>query len=160
MRLVRLRSPPRILTADLGVFKRCARNSISASFAWFSTAGACRRTFRAPSITPTISSLLARGCTRTANETVPAARFSAICANTAHSPSSFVLHRCFYFHIERLRGAPRPIGIAQQLTRKKYQVGLLSRQNRLCLRRLTDHSNGACSDPSFLANRFGEPGLI
>src|SRR5882724_19612 len=75
-RLVRLCSPLRILTADLGLFKRSARNSHSASFARFSRAGARRRIFSAPSTTPETSSRLARGCTRTANVTVPFSSFT------------------------------------------------------------------------------------
>src|SRR6059058_5831496 len=71
MRFVRLLSPLRILTAVLGVFKSCARNSASASFARPSTAGACSRTFRAPPISPAISSLLARGCTLKRKVTAP-----------------------------------------------------------------------------------------
>src|SRR6266403_672198 len=71
MRFVRLLSPLRILTADLGLFKSCARNSTSASFARSSTAGARSRTFNAPPISPAISSLLARGCTLVENVTAP-----------------------------------------------------------------------------------------
>src|SRR5208282_5106746 len=160
MRFVRLRSPPRILTADLGVFKSCARNSTSASFARFSTAGACSLIFRAPSITPTISSLLARGCTRTTNETVPVARFSAISASIGHSPSSFILHGGFDLCIQSLCRPPRPIRIAQQFTRKKNQIGLLGRQYRLGLRRLGDHANRARRNASFLANRLCKSSLI
>ena len=75
--LVRLRSPLRILTADFGVFKSCARNSMSASLARPSTAGACRRILMAPPISPATSSLEARGCTRTA-KTRPPPPFSVI----------------------------------------------------------------------------------
>src|SRR4051812_1292605 len=75
---MRLRCPLRILTADLGVFKRSARYSHSAIFARSSNAGACRRTFNAPSITPAISFLLARGCTRTSRVAVP----SRICTSS------------------------------------------------------------------------------
>src|ERR1700730_60671 len=71
MRFVRFLSPPRILTADLGLFKSRARSSTSASFARFSTAGARSRTFSAPPSSPAISSLLARGCTRTEKITAP-----------------------------------------------------------------------------------------
>src|SRR5229473_2353320 len=70
-RLLRLRWPETILTADLGVIKRCARNSHSASLARSSSAGACRRTFSAPPSTPAISVLLARGCARTGRTTAP-----------------------------------------------------------------------------------------
>src|SRR5207248_9558845 len=69
MRFVRLRSPDKILTADLGLFKRPARNSHRARFARSSTAGACNRILSAVPMTPASSVLLARGCTRTANET-------------------------------------------------------------------------------------------
>src|SRR5579859_5944263 len=75
------------------------KNSTRASLARFSTAGACRRTFRAPPITPVISSLLARGCTRTGNDTVPAAMFSDISGNISSSPSPFILHRSLDLHI-------------------------------------------------------------
>src|SRR5579872_6912925 len=160
MRFVRPRSPPRILTADLGVFKRCARNSTSASFARFSTAGACKRIFKAPSITPTISSLLARGCTRTGNETVPAAMFSDISGNTLLLPSSFILHRRLDLHIQCLRRTPRPIRITEQLPREKNQVRLLGCQNCLRLRGLADHPDGSGRDPSLFTNRFGKSGLI
>jgi len=71
MRLLRLRSPSRILTADFGVFKSSARYSHSAVFARSSRAGACSRTLSAPSITPAISSRLARGWTRTWKMTAP-----------------------------------------------------------------------------------------
>src|SRR6266849_1078438 len=71
MRFVRLLSPPRILTADLGFIKSWARNSTSASFARSSTAGARSRTLNAPPISPAISSLLARGCTLTEKVTAP-----------------------------------------------------------------------------------------
>src|SRR2546423_8707994 len=70
-RLMRLRWPLRILTADFGVFKRPAKYSQRATLARSSTAGACRRIFRAPSTTPAISSLPARGCTRTRRTTAP-----------------------------------------------------------------------------------------
>src|SRR5580658_5261001 len=160
MRLVRLRSPPRILTADLGVFKRCARSSTSASFARPSKAGACSLIFRAPPITPTIPSLLPRGCTRTANETVPAARFSAISANIARSPSPFILHRCLDLHIQSLRRPPRPIRIAQQFAREKNQIGLLGRKNRFRLDWLGDHANGARRNAGFPANRLRKSSLV
>src|SRR2546430_7017896 len=77
-RFVLLRSPLRILTADLGLFKRLARNSQRASLARFSSAGARRRIFSTPSTTPEISSRLARGWTRTVKVTVLLARSCAI----------------------------------------------------------------------------------
>ena len=75
-RLVRPRSPLRILTEDLGVFRSPDRNSINASFARFSTAGAHKRIFKAPSTAPVSSSRLARGCTRTVKTTAPRELFS------------------------------------------------------------------------------------
>ena len=69
IRFIRLRSPLKILTAPREQFKTPARNSTNASFARSSNAGARNRTFNAPSISPAISSLRARGCTRTINTT-------------------------------------------------------------------------------------------
>src|SRR5260370_21247729 len=70
-RLLRLRSPDKSLTADLGLFKSSARNAHKAWFARSSTAGACNLIFSAPAITPATSFLLACGCTRTSNDTDP-----------------------------------------------------------------------------------------
>src|SRR5258708_20080253 len=132
MRFVRLLSPLRILTADLGVFKSCARNSTSASFALSSTAGARSRTFNAPPISPAISSLLARGCTLTRKKRVPLVWFSEI-SNIQGLPAALVLHRRFDLLTKNFRRAPWPIRITQHFARKKDQIPLFPHQNRLPL---------------------------
>src|SRR5260370_33062426 len=128
MRFARLLSPLRILTADLGVFKSCARNSTSASFARSSTAGARSRNFRAPAISPAISSLLARGCTLTRKKSVPLVWFSEI-SSIRGLPTAFVLHRRLDFFTEDFPCTPGPIGLTQHLARKKNQLRLLPTQN-------------------------------
>src|SRR5258708_14574506 len=139
MRFVRLLSPLRILTADLGVFKSCARNSTRDSFALSSTAGACNRTFNAPPISPAISSLLARGCTLTRKRRVPLVWFSEI-SSILGLPGALVLHRRLDFLTKDFRRAPWPIGITQHFARKKDQVCLLPHQDRLRLSGFRDHA--------------------
>src|SRR5207249_9187712 len=148
MRFVRLRSPLRILTADLGVFKSCARKSISASLARLSRAGACNRTFNAPPISPATSSLLARGCTRTGKTTAP---FLSCISSTAKLPGALVLDGRLDFPTQDLRRAAGPIGISQQFARHDHQVRLTRFQNSIGLLRLGNRSEEHTSE---LQSRF------
>src|SRR5260370_30501700 len=159
MRFVRLLSPLRILTADWGVFKSCARNCTSASFARSSTAGALSGTFRAPAISPEISSLLARGCTLTRKKRVPLVWFSEI-SSIRSLPAALVLHRRFDFLTKDFRRAPWPIRITQHFARKKNQVRLLTHQNRLRLSRFRDQAHAARRYAGLLSDWFGKLHLV
>src|SRR5260370_8701427 len=153
MRFVRLLSPLRILTADLGVFKSCARNSTSASFARSSTAGALSRTFKAPAISPEISSLLARCCTLPRKKRVPLVLFSEI-SSIRILPAALVLHRRLDFLAKDFRRAPWPIRITQHFARKKDQVRLFTHQDRLRLSRLRDQAHRARRYSALLSHSF------
>src|SRR5215472_2347324 len=157
MRFVRLRSPLRILTADLGVFKSCARNSMSASLARPSTADACNRTFNAPQISPETSSLLARGRTRTWKTTAP---FLSCISSTVKLPGPLVLDGRLDFLAQDLCRAAGPIRIAQQFACHDHQVRLTRFQNGIGLLRLGNHANRAGCNPRLLPNLLGEFHLV
>src|SRR5258708_3447971 len=140
MRFVRLLSPLRILTADLGVFKSCARHSTSASFALSSTAGA-------------------RGRTLTRKKRVPLVWFSEI-SNIQGLPAALVLHRRFDLLTKNFRRAPWPIRITQHFARKKDQIRLFAHQDRLRLSRFRDQAHRARRYSGLLSDRFGKLHLV
>ena len=109
-----------------------ARYSQTASLARFSSAGAWILTLSEPSMTPAISSRLARGCTRNENTTHPSRETRSSCWPAREpkvlsepesverfktSPSALVLHGRLNLGVQFLRGAPRPVRIAQEFAR-------------------------------------------